>query len=709
MHLFFRLCWQLLLFLCIGVLATSSTVMPHSELVAQITDDLANAQAIITKRCLCCHGPEKQKGSLRLDSTDALLQGGTLGTALDQADPEKSLLLQRVRDNSPETRMPPEGKRLTVEEISLLEKWLRAGAPLPNKTSSQPKHWSFQPIQRPVPPLPATSLHPIDQFIHTELNRHELKPSPTAPRYQLIRRLYLDLLGLLPTPEAVASFEADTQPDAYARLVDRLLGSEHFGERWARHWLDLARYGDSDGLEHDEPRKHAYHYRDWVISAYNRDLPFDQFTIEQLAGDLLPHPTTEQLLASSFHRQTLKHNTSEMFSEEHRVKTIKDRVNTTGSVWMGLTVGCAECHHHKHDPITQQDYYQLYAFFNDADEHDYLPDNKRVMSFKFKERPSHVMPRGQFPSIGPSVVPQMPASLPGIKSKAGRLNRLDLARWLVSAEHPLTARVEVNRIWQHLFGQGLVSTPDDFGTKGALPSHAALLDWLASEFQAVGWSRKKLIKQIVCSQTYQQSSQHRKDLKSRDPLNRLLARQNRFRVESEIIYDIALQAAGLLQLDTVGGESFQPAFPRGLDTGPIKNNRLVDVSEPEEGYRRGIYIQTQRTFQHPLLMTLDTPDGNQSCARRERTNSPAQALLLLNDPNFHECARAFGRLLAEGTASNEERIRMGMLKALGRPPRREETVLLVKLLEAEIEANHSEPWSVMAGVLLNLEAFTTRE
>ncbi len=695
MHVFARLRWLLVwTFFCLLILA-GTMGWPRAELLAQNVGDIVTAQSIITKRCLSCHGPEKQKGSLRLDGADVHLQSAG-----------KSLL-ERIRSQDKESQMPPEGPRLTTDEVAAIEKWLQAGTPWPNKPLVK-QHWSLQPIKRPVLPMPQSKLHPIDQFIHAELNRHQLKPSPPAPKYILIRRLYLDLLGLLPTPESTANFEADTRPDAYERLVDKLLGSDHFGERWARHWLDLARYGDSDGLEHDEPRKHAYLYRDWVINAYNSDFPFDQFTIQQLAGDLEPNPTTSQLLASSFHRQTLKHNTAEMFSEEHRVKTIKDRVNTTGSVWMGLTVGCAECHHHKHDPISQKEYYQLYAFFNDTEEFDYSPQNMRIMSFKYKERDSHVMPRGQFPSTGPSVVPQTPASLPAL-NKSSRLNRLDLARWLVSNEHPLTARVEANRIWQHLFGKGLVNTPDDFGTKGEVPSHPQLLDWLANELRTNGWSRKKLIREIVCSQTYQQSSHHRQELKAKDPVNRLLARQNRFRVEAEIIYDITHQAADLLQFEYVGGESFQPPFPRGLNTAPIKNNRLMEVTDADEGYRRGIYIQTQRTFQHPLLKMLDTPDGNQTCACRECTNSPAQSLFLLNDPNFHSCARALGQLLVEARQSNEDRLNLALLKTLGRLPRPEETSILMKLLEAEIEAKHSEPWSVVAGVLLNQEAFTTRE
>lgn len=695
MHVIARLRWLLVwTFFCLLILA-GTMGWPRAELLAQNADDITAAQLIITKRCLNCHGPEKQKGSLRLDGADAL-RGGS-----------KSLL-ERVRSQDKESQMPPEGTRLTTDEVAAIEKWLQAGTPWPNKLLGK-QHWSLQPIKRPALPLPTTKLHPIDQFIQVELNKQQLKPSPTAPKYLLIRRLYLDLLGLLPTPEAIANFETDTLPDAYERLVDKLLGSNHFGERWGRHWLDLARYGDSDGLEHDEPRKHAYLYRDWVINAYNGDLPFDQFTIQQLAGDLLPNPTTAQLLASSFHRQTLKHNTAEMFSEEHRVKNIKDRVNTTGTVWMGITVGCAECHHHKHDPFSQKDYYQLYAFFNDTEESDYSPDNLRVMSFKFKERSSQVMPRGQIPGTGPAVVPQTPASLPALSNKSSRLNRLDLARWLVSNEHPLTARVEVNRIWQHLFGKGLSNTPDDFGTKGETPSHPQLLDWLASELQTNGWSRKKLIRQIVATQTYRQSSKHRQELKTIDPANRWLARQNRYRVEAEIIYDITHQAADMLQFEYVGGESFQPPFPRGLDTAPIKNNRLMEVTDDDQGYRRGIYIQTQRTFQHPLLKVLDTPDGNQTCACRDRSNSPAQSLFLMNDPNFHACARALGRLLVEATDSNDDRMRLAMLKTLGRLPLPEETSILMKLLDAEMQANHAEPWSVLAGVLLNREAFTTRE
>lgn len=662
------------------------------------------AFAILQKHCFQCHGADQQQGGLRLDERSHLLRGGKHGSVVKTPS---SILLQRVASSDISEQMPPKGNRLKQEEIEILQEWIAAGSPWPSQAKP---HWAFQPIRRvslPGVKNAAWVIKPFDAYVLHRLEQKNLKPSDPASSHTLIRRLYLDLVGTLPTPEAVESYISNPSDSAYEQLVDRLLASHQFGERWARHWLDLARYGDSDGLEHDEPRPHAHLYREWVIDAYNRDMPFDQFTIDQLAGDLLPNPGKDQLLATGFHRQTLRHNTAEMVNEDHRIKMIKDRVNTTGLTWLGMTVACAECHSHKFDPLSQREYYQLFAFFNDADEVDL--DDKRLPAFRAKERITQVQLRGNPQTLGATVVPGTPAFLPPLKTQNLRATRLDLAHWLMQPDHPLTARVEANRVWQHLFGFPLTGNPDDLGQHGSLPAYPELLDWLATELQQNGWSRKKLIRTIVTSAVYRQSSRHRDDLAVIDPANTLLARQNRFRLEAEIVHDISLQVAGLLQIGHTGGPSFQPKFPNGLDTKVIKNNKLIEPSEWIERHRRGIYIHVQRTYQHPLLMALDAPDGNLSCACRNRQMSPAQALTLLNDPLFSEAAHSLGERLDKHPGSVEEKLKWGMLTCLGRAPEAKELAILGQLLDRQKISFAERPWKGVAAVLLNMEAFTTRE
>ena len=671
------------------------------------------------------------------------------------------------------------------------------------------RHWSFEPIASP--PTPATSgdtwiRNDIDRFILAELESRGLPPSPEADRYTLLRRLSLDLTGLPPGPEEVAAFVSDERPDAYLRLVDRLLASPHFGERFAHHWLDLARYGDSDGFEPDAPRPNAYRWRDWVIDAVNADMPFDRFTIEQLAGDLLPDPTPQQVLATGFHRNAPTNREGGIDQEAARVQTIVERTNTTGTVWLGLTVGCAECHSHKFDPLSLREYYQLYAFFNDAVEEVDVPvppspedlqqherekaaHAERVQSLRervaeaegeererlerFLERlerrapedpqtflaafgpaeqarETHVHEGGDYRRKGEPVDPGTPQILPplsprGVHSSTGskpiprsstgwkpipRPDRLDLARWIVDPANPLTARVEANRIWQYLFGTGLVTTPDDFGTQGDPPSHPELLDHLAERLVSLGWSRKALIRYIVSSSTYRQASSHRSELAARDPNNRLLARQNRFRISAEIVRDLYLAAGGLLNR-RVGGPSMRPEIPPGFEDFGFSFNWTVD--EPAERHRRGMYIFYQRNMVFPLLRTFDRPDTNVTCVRRERSNTPLQALAQLNDPEFVQAAAALGRrILHEADADPEARIEFAYLVCYGRPPAARERAYIGRLwgdfhdhyrghgnaaeeLAAGEGGSSSSPpselaaWIAVARVLMNTDEFITRE
>ena len=595
-------------------------------------------------------------------------------------------------------------------------------------------HWSFKPLTRPSVPRVENEQwlgNAIDAFILAKLKNEGVRPAPQADRRTLIRRLCLDLLGLPPDPSRVQAFLEDGQPDAYARLLDRLLASPHFGERWGRHWLDLARYADSDGYEDDRHRPNAWRYRDWVIDAINRDLVFNRFTIEQLAGDLLPAASEQQRIGTGFLRNSLlNESANDADNEEFRVKAAKDRASTMGTVWLGLTIACCECHDHKYDPFTQRDYYGLYAFFNDVDDVDLkLPDGiARVV--QATQRESHLHIRGNFLQRSDKVEPHAPGRLSVFRKSGPRADRLDLAHWLFEPTHPLTARVAANRHWQHLFGRGLIATPEDFGVQSEPPRHPQLLDWLATEFRKGQWSRKKMIHMIVTSATYRQSSHHRPELAKNDPENELVARQNRFRVEAEIVGDLSLAVSGLLQ-DRMGGPPRQPPFPAGLAVDVLKREKLLEPSRGSDRHCRGIYVNVQRTFPHPMLTAFDVADANQACTRRERSNTPIQALSLLNGPGVMDCASALAlRMLNNGQVS-KDLVRYGFEFCLSRPPSRLEQQLLTDLfndLRQLYEINPSAAdqvvggaalgqtpvaqyaaWVGVARTLLNHEEFITRE
>jgi hypothetical protein len=609
----------------------------------------------------------------------------------------------------------------------------QADPPRPSRPQENKTHWSFVPPRHATPPAVKNRRwlrNPIDAFILARLERERVSPSPEADRATLIRRLSLDLLGLPPGPGEVRAFETDPRPEAWERLVDSLLASPHFGERWGRHWLDLARYADSEGYQIDRPRPGAYVYRDWVIDSFNRDQPFDQFTIEQLAGDLLPNATTDQRIATGFHRNTMMNYEEGVDSEEFRCKAKVDRVSTTGAVWLGLTVGCAQCHSHKYDPIGQREFYQCYAFFNDAEEVELSSSKPADAAVKALGLAPIAQPpktflhvRGDYLRPGEEVQPGVLHALHPFQARGVRADRLDLARWLVDPANPLTARVAVNQLWQHLFGRGLVSTPEDFGVRGERPSHPELLDWLATEFQQRGWSRKQMLKLMVTSATYRQASHAREDLVERDPLNTWLARQNRFRLESEIIRDNSLSVGGLLNTQ-IGGPSFRPQTPPDFKLlGGAGAFQWEDSVGPEK-YRRGLYIFAQRTVPYPTAMTFDQANPCETCPRRDRSNTPLQALTLQNHALFVECSQGLARRLSAGNASAPRAaIERGFEVCLARRPVKEELDCLEKLYGEELQCVHHSPaaaathperpedaaWTAVAQVLLNLDEFTTRE
>ncbi len=774
-----------LFFVLISASATQG--QPEAETPApSVVDFTRDVEPILAARCHRCHGPKQQKSGLRLDRERDALAGGDSGPALVPGKGATSLLILYVTGrNEDDIVMPPQGELLTPSEIDILRAWIDQGARFgergesvtePSSEEAEARrierhdHWSFRPVVRP--PVPRVqrgewARNPIDAFVLARLEGSGVVPSPEADRRALIRRLHLDLIGLPPSPEDVELFVRDDREDACERLVDRLLASPHFGERWGRHWLDLARYADSNGYEDDKYRPDAWRYRDWVVGAVNSDLPFDRFTIEQLAGDLLEDGAYEQKVATGFHRMLPSNEVGVKASaEEFRVITAKDRADTTAMVWLGLTLGCAKCHSHKYDPVSQREYYGFYAFFNSVvdveidapplpekyqrayekakaayekahpenDNNAPLAPSTRALTLaeSSESRATFIHLQGSFLRTGSEVEPQVPAFLPPIAPRGPQADRLDLARWIVDPANPLTRRVEANRIWQHLFGHGLVRSPEDFGIKGEPPSHVELLDWLAAELMSCGWRRKPVIRMIVTSSTYRQASRPRADLLELDPENRLLARQNRFPVDAEIVRDLALSASGLLVRE-LGGPGIQPPLPAALaDMKELRNERFMEVTEGADRYRRGLYVNVQRTFTYPAIETFDGADPNVACARRDRSSTPLQALTLLNEPAFFECARALGLDVAARPGTRADRIRHVFVRCLARGPDDEELSTLEELqgrharfydahpdtVEALLtgapgvaESSRAEAaaWVGVARTVMNLEEFITRE
>lgn len=1012
----------------------------EKSLKAETVDFARDIEPIFKTHCYKCHGPKKQEGGLRLDHRATALRGGDSGPLLKAGKSGESEIYSRISATDEFLQMPPpdeENKSLSEDQMALIKRWIDQGAQWPDdgsKLKVESDHWSFQPIENPPVPEVENEDWPrneIDRFVLARLEEEGIKPSPEADRSTLIKRLSYDLLGLPPTPKEVDAFVNDSSPAAYANLVDRLLKSPHFGERWGRHWLDKARYADSDGYEKDRPRPNAWRYRDWVINAINEDMPFDQFTREQLAGDLLPDPAPSQKLATAFHRQTLTNTEGGVDKEEFRVEAVLDRLNTTGTVWLGLTVGCAQCHSHKYDPLTQAEYYQLFAFFNNADEtktsvpksdeavdtyktqkaihdkllaeqqakiearrkelaetlpeweakikkeiaaepestvafHDldvveaktqsgaklarqkdgsYLVSGKnpekdvytviakipatgvtgvrldalsdkrlpsggpgrvahgnfvlselrvfadssqslqhaervdlgsaesdfaqdgfdpklalkqggdpkkgwavspkfgqshwaiftapkpvettgdetylkielhqqygrqhtigrfklqartgtepgagipekirkilavaakdrsqeqadtllsfyastdaesrklklqltqlekrapespnmsvRVLSERSKSpRTTRILRRGDFLQPQEEVQADTPAVLPPLTSRNPESppDRLDFANWLMAEDNPLTGRVLVNQVWEHLFGRGLVTTMNDFGVRGEKPTHPQLLDYLATKFRNLGWSRKALIREIVMSATYRQASVHRPELDDLDPQNKLLHRQNRFRIEAEIVRDVFLAASGLLS-KKVGGRSVFPPMPADVAALSYANNFKWKTSEGADRYRRGMYTFFKRTAPYPNLMTFDCPDANTTTVERRTSNTPLMALTTLNNMVFVESAQALARrVLAEEHPDDAARLTRAFRLCVARPPTNDELKAYQELLaesrtyyQDEIEAakkllggevpENTKPaeaaaWVATSRIMMNMDEFLTRE
>jgi hypothetical protein len=988
-----------------------SLLLMASSVSAKDVDFSRDIRPILSNHCFQCHGPddEARKADLRLDQRDAAVANHDGQMAIVPGDAAKSIVVERITSADVEARMPPTNfeKPLSQKQIDLLTKWIDSGA-------SYTKHWSFEPIQRPSPPAVRPNdlvRNEIDNFVLATLASKNIEASPSADRYMLIRRAYLDLVGLPPSIREVDEFVADRSEDAWETLLDRVLANPHFGERWGRHWLDQARYADSHGYTNDNERS-MWPYRDWVIDAFNRDLSFDQFTIEQLAGDLLENSDLSQQVATGFHRNTLINSEGGTKADQFRDEQVKDRIDTTGLVWMGLTVGCAKCHTHKFDPITQHEYYQLYAFFNstadansetptlkvptqkqsvaiadleakkeelkhqianDAERakrqqewerglqarvkefsseqvdpdtgwsvlklsgkslegraelsplddrslvvsgqsgltdeyhatalsplttirsvrlqvltHESLPrtgpgraengnfvlsefwfrtgDGRELrfsvagaehsqpdhevtkaidgngdtgwaingapqgslnqdrtawfvlpqplevelnhaltfkMQFKQKDygigrfrlsvsesewqdnpdtatlaklaaipaddrsedqnqklekafllqdavlgpaqaalakaakdldsireavpttmvlqeleepRKTHLQIRGEFLRTSDEVSAAVPTVLPDIPTGEGRKTRLDFARWLMRPDHPLTARVRVNRIWMRLFGRGLVETEDDFGTQGTLPTHPQLLDWLADQFRRNGWSTKKLLKLIMSSATYRQSSNARPQLSTIDSGNLLLARQTRIRVDAEIVRDLALSVSGRLS-PVIGGEGVFPPQEEGIYAF-TQRKKNWKTSTGEDRFRRGMYTWFYRSAPYPMLETFDVPKFNTTCTQRDRSNTPLQSLTVANSEAMFELAQEFAQRIqsrveseSEANTLDDDRLTFAFRLCISRNPEENELAILRRYLQQSRERflEEDKVWTAVARLLMNLDEFITRE
>jgi hypothetical protein len=675
---------------------------------------------IFIEHCGKCHSrsANKLKGGLSLDGRDTMLHGGNTGPALVSGDPDGSLLVKAIRYGDPDLRMPPKQK-LSPQAIAAIELWIRHGAVAPNAPAKATrsmdeiarKHWSLQPIVKPAIPAVRRAgwvRNPIDAFVLARLETAGLSPPPAADPLVLLRRLHFDLTGIPPTPDEIDSFRKDAKADldaALRRTIDRLLANPQHGERWARHWLDVARYADSAGYELDSTYGSAWRYRDYVIRSLNSDKPLDRFLQEQVAGDELWPDSEEAKIATGL--CTVGPYPFEGGIARPKVieyKRLTDIADTVGSALLGLTVGCARCHDHKFDPISQADYFGLQAIFAGSElrgikiSGDRREDNgtMRVLGNRTEPPPTHLLRRGELDAPGAEVRPALPHRLPGVGSfgvpaKKAEGRRTALARWLVAKENPLPARVLANRIWQWHFGKALVRTPNDFGVQGEPPTHPELLDYLASELVASGWSMRHLDRLILDSATYRMASTATAEAATKDPDHRLLSRYPRRRLESEIVWDHLHAAAG-----TLNPKMFGPAVVPPVDADVLKtllNARRKVTEDPAERQRRGIYLVVRRSLPLPLFETFNMAGSVESCPARQNTVVAGQALSLLNNVAIVELTRTLaGRLLRECPDDPHAQVRRAWLLVFSRhATAEEETQALDFLTRREASLGSARP------------------
>lgn len=671
--------------------------------MARAADYEKDVRPLIRARCVSCHGSVKQKGGLRLDAAALILKGGST-PAIVPGKSADSELIRRVLSNDEDERMPPEGARLTPAQIELLRSWIDGGAIHPNDEvipKAPAEHWSFQAVRRPVVPEvrdKAWVRNAIDSFVLAKLEAQGARPLPQASQQALFRRMFLDVIGL---PPSLADQERFAESGDLDAVVTDLLTRPEFGERWARHWLDVVRYADSNGYERDAEKPFVWRYRDYVIEALNRDKPFDRFVIEQLAGDELPDRSLETCIATGFLR--LGHWDDEPADPAtDRFDQLDDIVSTTGLAFLGLNIGCARCHDHKFEPLKTRDYYSLVAVFHPLErprdgrtERTVLIDGTEVYSWRessSKAPDTHVLIRGAPSRLGELVQPAVPAILvkeqPAFPEAGGTTTqrRLSLARWIASRDNPLTARVIVNRVWQQYFGAGLVTTANDFGLMGAAPSHPELLDWLAHWFMHdANWSLKKLHALILSSRTYRQAKTPESMVRYR-------------RLEVEAIRDSMLAVSGRLNPKRFG-PAIKPRIPKAALEANADKEKVWQASEEPEASRRSVYVFVKRGLVVPLFETLDLADTVSSCPQRLVTTVAPQALTLFNGELTEHQAQHFAvRLKREAADDLDRQIILAWRIALCREPtpgERTKSKLFVQ----------SESLEQLCRVILNLNEF----
>ena len=732
-------------------------------------------EPVLRAECYECHSAEAKKlrAGLHLDSRSGILSGGNTGPALAAGD-AKSLLLQAIRHEDADLKMPPEKPKLPAAVIADFERWIQIGAPDPRTTDTKPLnpatdprqargYWAFQPVRAAVPPAVKNSSWPagaIDPFVLAKLEAQQLAPAPAAEKTDLLRRVCFDLTGLPPTPEETQAFLADKSADAYERVVDRLLASRHYGEHFARDWLDVVRFAETEGFEYDRSLPEAWRFRDYVIDSLNRDKPFDRFVTEQIAGDEIAPDDLELATAAGFHRfGAVRRNAGNQNVAVSRNEVLIERTDVVGSAILGLTVGCARCHDHKIDPILQKDYYRLQAYFSATQEHSLLlmspaerepfeaiwkplnaqldelrgllenlqgadrqkvtrdirdleaklpPSPPSILTIRnepAKRTAMHVLKRGDWDSKGEPVAPRpltvlVSDDLPELPADTAK-PRTELARWLTSPSHPLTARVAVNRIWQHHFGTGLVKTPNDFGNNGDRPSHPELLDWLAHEFVAGGWRAKPLHRLIVLSSTYRQSSQSAIAAAAirLDPENRLLWHFRPRRLSAEEIRDAMLAVSGQLNPKR-GGESVMVPVDADQVKLLYKPSQWAVTKDVTEHNRRSIYLIAKRNLRLPFMETFDQPDLLSSCGKRESSTHAPQALELMNGRLANELSAALAERLTREAGTEPAKIaERAYWLAVGRAPTATEKKLGIEFLRS------GAPLKEFALAMLNLNAF----
>lgn len=687
------------------------TLMAMAYPLAAHADDSAppdfdkDIAPLLVRRCVECHQERDPSGGLALVSQSGLLAGGKHGPVLATVDPESSRLLARVVAGE----MPPEEKgvvrKLPEDEIALLRRWVASGANWPEgrkldlfETTTDVRGgrdwWSFQALNPIAPPTVQHGelvANPIDAFILSKLEQVGMEPAPLADRRDLIRRVYYDVIGLPPTYAQIEAFVADSRPDAWARVVDALLDSPQYGEKWARHWLDLVRFAETCGYERDQEKPYAWRYRDWVVDAINEDLPYDQFVIQQLAGDELPDRSEQSVVATGMLRLGTW-NDEPNDAQDYKYERLEDLVHVTSSAFLGLTVKCARCHDHKFDPIPQRDYYRMAAAFwpgpieprggdtqggpnptelgyeNVLGWTDLTATPPPLYSLKNGERdkPDEEVPAGAL-SLIPALDRPFDAPPPDGKSTT---RRLQLARWIANPANPLTPRVAVNRLWQHHFGAGLVRTPDNFGYKGDRPTHPELLDWLANELVQGGWKMKPLHRMMLLSRTYRQATVNPQQdaYNLTDASNTHWWRAERRRLDAEALRDSMLVVSDELDM-TRGGPSYKPSVSSDALEGLSTKDAAWKASPEQQQHRRSLYIFSKRSLLLPLMTTFNFTDTTLPCAQRDSTIAPTQALALLNNAFAHDRSAALAkRVLASTATTPEERVRCAWQYALERDP-----------------------------------------